>query len=688
MSDHDSIRSNYRTIESSPGPRNCVELPSGGGAASGNETWRDKRSASPFFRPSTPKAVIVKEETLLRNKSGATDKLEKKSSVMGTYFNLVNTIVGAGIIGIPYSINETGLVCGLVLVFGVAMLTDKSLRMLIETGKHVHVQSYETLMEAAFGKPGFVFISVNMFLMSYGAMIAYLLVLKDTIPVVFGVDSDDGKRVFLLVSSFLIILPLSMQRDMAEFSKTSAMSVGFNLFMVFIVAICAPVRDTVRELGGLREILTKDVVNPSTFFVGMGVLSFAFVCQDTSFIIAGSLDQPTSKRWGMVTRPALFTCAALASIIGVTGYLGFQGATEGNVLNNFQNIAPDDMLFEFVPKQVAIDIARGLIGLAMFTVYPMSQFVARHALVVLLFSGRKAHEGDDHVVLARRDRRIALTLALYLASIIPALMYDDTGIVLAATGTVAGSCLSYLSPGSVYIAIYGKTFLDLAKWNVSPLAQKVMWKYPIDKTQKYLGIKTQEKVERISFFAFGQIGLISLWWILLMPLWCSLASTGTKNLKEFEEEQLRKSPMVQQRLGITVARLAADCRPGDQVNSKKGVPRSGMLLLHKKSSSFDERHLSDSEHMAEMTERYPLLNKPSMLIPPTSGETSKQIQASNGDIANAANNSNDTAEYIIETPELNDESPPPSLFGFILAILYVVIGMIALVAGLWSVSMK
>ena len=139
--------------------------------------------------------------------------------------------LSSNFIGIPYAINQTGLLAGIFLMITVAILTDKSLRMLIETGKHADVQSYEMLMEAVFGgRLGFIFISINMFLMSFGAMVCYLLIIKQTFVSILmenekvinilgaaGFNTDDINeefigRWFLILSSFFIILPLSMQR--------------------------------------------------------------------------------------------------------------------------------------------------------------------------------------------------------------------------------------------------------------------------------------------------------------------------------------------------------------------------------------------------------------------------------------------------------------------------------------------
>jgi hypothetical protein len=74
----------------------------------------------------------------------------KKSGLLGTSSNLVNSIVGAGIIGIPYALRQSGLVVGLLLIVLVAYLTDKSLRIIIEVAcfhpklKHLGVLTYGT----------------------------------------------------------------------------------------------------------------------------------------------------------------------------------------------------------------------------------------------------------------------------------------------------------------------------------------------------------------------------------------------------------------------------------------------------------------------------------------------------------------------------------------------------------------
>jgi hypothetical protein len=76
---------------------------------------------------------------------------KNKSSILGASSNLVNSIVGAGIIGIPYALRMSGLISGVFLLLLVSVLTDKSLRLLIEQAsfhpklKHRSVHTYEEL---------------------------------------------------------------------------------------------------------------------------------------------------------------------------------------------------------------------------------------------------------------------------------------------------------------------------------------------------------------------------------------------------------------------------------------------------------------------------------------------------------------------------------------------------------------
>lgn len=423
-----------------------------------------------------------------------------KSDIPGACSNLVNSIVGAGIIGIPFAFQQSGLVSGVVLLILVGVLTDKTLRMIVELAscspqlKGRGVWAYDDLMHLAFGRKGRWFVLVSMFVAAYGAMVAYLLIIKDTLPVVWGIvlDGDNSVGSFwerefvMLLTSLLIVVPLSMQRDFSALSCTSGVSVACDLLLVAFVAKAAPIGESLADAGGFGTVLTQSIVHKG-FFIGFGVLTVAMCCQHSAFIVASSLQNPTPKRWSFVTISSLSISTICCLILGITGYLGFLEETQGDVLNNF-------------PIGRASNAARSLLAITMFFTYPMEAFVARHVLVQLIWKGdmdgyvletqtattttQIAGAADDDgstvpgslaattvaaatttqkrvssKIAGCLNRRHQVTLLIYLLTLMPALIVDDLGPVLSITGAIGGCCLAYIGPGLAYLGIHGEDFL-------------------------------------------------------------------------------------------------------------------------------------------------------------------------------------------------------------------------------------
>ena len=63
--------------------------------------------------------------------SSGLSKPQKKSGLGGASANLVNSIVGAGIIGIPYALKQSGLLAGIALLALVSYLTGEKALLLL-----------------------------------------------------------------------------------------------------------------------------------------------------------------------------------------------------------------------------------------------------------------------------------------------------------------------------------------------------------------------------------------------------------------------------------------------------------------------------------------------------------------------------------------------------------------------------
>jgi hypothetical protein len=89
------------------------------------------QKASPFFAPHAPKSH------LLTTPGGHISRVKDidetpKSSVPGAAFNLINGIVGAGIVGIPYAMNQCSLTLGIFMVIFFAVLTGEFINTVLD----------------------------------------------------------------------------------------------------------------------------------------------------------------------------------------------------------------------------------------------------------------------------------------------------------------------------------------------------------------------------------------------------------------------------------------------------------------------------------------------------------------------------------------------------------------------------
>ena len=131
--------------------------------------------------------------------------------------------------------------------------------------------------------------------------------------------------------------------------------------------------------------------------------------------------------------------------LGLFGFLGFLDKTQGDILNNF--IGTNTAYATITAGQV-------MLALTMFFTYPMESFVARHCVVSLKWGEEVAND-------IPHNKRIGVTLALYLGALFMSLIFQDLGIVLELTGAVSGSFLSYILPASLYLCVHSKELLSI-----------------------------------------------------------------------------------------------------------------------------------------------------------------------------------------------------------------------------------
>ncbi len=166
------------------------------------------------------------------------------SSVWGATANLVNCIVGAGIIGIPAAVQQCGFVFGAVCLMSVAYLLCQSANILIKCGLKMNKNNLETLTERLLGAPGYYLATVNMMAFAYGGMTAYMVILGDTLPHVVSTfihnDVMCSREILVALSATFIMLPICLMKSLSSLAWASAISVVADIILVCIILGAGP----------------------------------------------------------------------------------------------------------------------------------------------------------------------------------------------------------------------------------------------------------------------------------------------------------------------------------------------------------------------------------------------------------------------------------------------------------------
>lgn len=116
-------------------------------------------------------------------------------SVIEASLNFTNSILGAGLMGIPYAFKQAGLIPGCLILILVAivsghlhfpgiinlvliMLLDWSVGLMIKCGRRVRAGSYQELMWRVFGRPGGIFCAFMQIIFSLGCRPIVIIMLR------------------------------------------------------------------------------------------------------------------------------------------------------------------------------------------------------------------------------------------------------------------------------------------------------------------------------------------------------------------------------------------------------------------------------------------------------------------------------------------------------------------------------
>jgi amino acid permease len=214
-----------------------------------------------------------------------------EATLFSSYVNLTNSIIGSGILGLPFAFAASGWFLGYLLILLAGVATTFSLHVLaICASKVKPPSSFYRVTEASIPKFTFL-IDLSVASMCFGVGVSYLIVIGGLMPDVMnqlGSDPFWQKREIWVVIGFAIVGPLSCFKNLDALRFTSAMAIFFVTFIASLVVAYAsdgnlkPCSDD--DMDDLADdnscVGTTQFITLSTNTMrALGVFVFAYSCQ-------------------------------------------------------------------------------------------------------------------------------------------------------------------------------------------------------------------------------------------------------------------------------------------------------------------------------------------------------------------------------------------------------------------------
>ena len=304
----------------------------------------------------------------------------KKGTEFVCIFNVINTIVGAGILTLPFFTMKIGLVLSILLVISVGILNGFTLFILIKCKNMSFSCEYVEIANKALGMSWGYFCKFLIIVHNTGMQVIYILVFATTMTQTFSKlfpqeCSKSGAKFYCSNNFFILctapfIVPFIFKRTTDKLKFASFLGVFAHMVFCIILYINFFIKYNNGTLAKVSPFPEQDKL----LLEGISLIPSVFVayhCHINFFPIINSLHEPTDKKTLRVISVSLFFCILVYLSVALSGVFCFGKDTNENFLQSF------DIKEIGVELYYTVNIS---FGLAVLFVYPMVFFKARDHL--------------------------------------------------------------------------------------------------------------------------------------------------------------------------------------------------------------------------------------------------------------------------------------------------------------------
>ncbi|KAL8941441.1 MAG: hypothetical protein Q9216_002246 [Gyalolechia sp. 2 TL-2023] len=384
---------------------------------------------------------------------------------LSSVINLVNTIVGAGVLAMPLALSRMGMVLGVIVIVWAGLTAGFGLYLQTRCARYLErgSASFFALSQITYPNAAVIF-DAAIAIKCFGVGVSYLIIIGDLMPGVVRGFSENAAGVSFLVDRhfwvtgfMLIVIPLSFLRRLDSLKYTSVIALISIGYLVILVVAHFVKGDTMADRGPIRVVHWESAVATLSSFP---VIVFAYTCHQNMFSILNEIGNNSHFRTTGVVLASVGVSGFIYILVAITGYLSFGNAVAGNIVSIY---AP----------AVSSTIGKAAIVILVMFSYPLQVHPCRASLdavlkwrpikrsespqaspaqLASLFASSKSgspNRGDG----MGETRFAAITTAIIVLSYIVAMTVSSLEKVLAYVGSTGSTSISFILPGLFYYKI-------------------------------------------------------------------------------------------------------------------------------------------------------------------------------------------------------------------------------------------
>lgn len=386
------------------------------------------------------------------------------ASSTSSILNLTKTIIGSGMLAIPFAYKQDGIFTGVLLTILSFLMTSIGLYFFILVADFISFVeknpkeqvSFESMCKLVYGEKNYkknsIIFNLPMFLQCFGVCLSYLVLIGG----IFHTLVPKFETYVYILLTTVVIIPLCFLPKLDNLKYSSMLGLGFicyiSLFIISEIFIDSslPIWNKVILEYGINWLTISSIKECLSSF---SILIFAFTASMNILPIFNESADRSLKNIRKVIIVSVGASCGLFIVLGLIGYLSFGKYTDiqGNILLNYHNKFVTNCCLSFT---VLVSFPLMFYPLRMCTNSLIDSFEMYFKNNSIEETQPLVSENDSTSVFMSENRFKMITIFNLVLIYSLSLLVKDFTLVLALVGGIAATAISFILPGFILWKVF------------------------------------------------------------------------------------------------------------------------------------------------------------------------------------------------------------------------------------------